>query len=148
MWLVLGGCQCVRGHHTHTQTAMCQLYYSHCCLTQQGKAALLLPLALILLPTKYVFGIHRLAFCCLSFSHSASLPASPVFDTHLLFLLLQFYLCYSACVYLYICLRLLFRMRTNGDRHSGSNPVERHADPRPSYHMLPEDFPCLFYIVL
>lgn len=61
---------------TRTQTVMCQFYYSHCCLTQRGKAALFLRLALILLPTKYVFGIHRLACCSLSFSHSVSLPAS------------------------------------------------------------------------
>lgn len=34
------------------QSAMCQFYYSYFYLTQSGKTALLLPLTLILLPTK------------------------------------------------------------------------------------------------
>lgn len=58
------------------QTAMCQFYCSDCCLTQWGKAALLLPLALILLPTKFLSSIHYFSFCPLSFSCSSSLPAS------------------------------------------------------------------------
>ena len=66
-----------RGPSQAAQKAMCQFYYTHCCLTQWGKASLLFPLALILLPTKFVSGIQRLSLCSLSLLSSASLSVSP-----------------------------------------------------------------------
>lgn len=97
-----------QGPSQPAQTAVCQFYYSYCCLAQWGKAALLLPLALILLPSKFVSGILHLSLCSLSFSRSAyfpmsqSLTLSPVFSP-----LAVLYLLLSLCLSLYLPLSLL-----------------------------------------
>lgn len=98
-----------RGPSQAAQKAMCQFYYTHCCLTQWGKASLLFPLALILLPTKFVSGIQRLSLCSLSLLSSASLSVSPYLKLSLFFFCspLQFYICFSASVCLCICMCLL-----------------------------------------
>ena len=139
-----------RGPSQAAQKAMCQFYYTHCCLTQWGKASLLFPLALILLPTKFVSGIQRLSLCSLSLLSSASLSVSPYLKLSFFFLFpfAVLYLFLSLCLSLYLHVSLALTGRTNGDRYSGLNPAERHAEPGPSYHTLPEDLPCLFYIVL
>lgn len=134
------------------QKAMCQFYYTYCCLTQWGKASLLFPLALILLPTKFVSGIKRLSLCSLSLPSSASISVSPYLKLSLFFLfflrLAVLYLFLSLCLSLYLHVSFALTGRTHGDRYCGLNPAERHAEPGPSYHTLPEDLPCLFYIVL
>lgn len=82
-----------RGPPQPAETAMCQFYYAYCCLSQWGKAALLLSFTLILLPTKFVSGVHHLSLCSPSFSCSASLSASPS-----LTLSLVFFFVFLACV--------------------------------------------------
>ncbi len=81
-----------------------QFYHTCGCLAQCGHAALLLPLPLILPLTKFVSGIHCLAFCLLSFSRSGSLSLSPSLTLSLVIFLHQLFYIYSASVCLCKCL--------------------------------------------
>lgn len=118
LWFVLDDCQSVRGHHTHTDSHVSVLLLTLLSYST-GESFFVLPLALILLPTKYVFGIHHLAFCHFHIQP----PSLHVCHWHSpVFLNLQFYLCYTASVYFYIC---CFWTRTNGDRIKSSRKAFR-----------------------
>lgn len=127
---VLDGWQCLRNWHRQP----CVSFIAHTVVSLNGRKLLCCCLLLWFSFLPSLCLVFTLSALC---HFHAQPPSLHLHHWHSRFFSLLAILYVTQPLSVSICL-CLFWIRTNGERYAGLNPAERHAEPGPSYHILPE----------